>query len=112
LGYDQAMRWTQVPAGAWRTPQELVEEGFRRGRVAMLNEARDGLTRCVRTGRVGRQILPGACDGCSAPAVEALGHHFAALVAELVAILERDGGTAGMLREEAAPLACWPGWTP
>ena len=23
------MRWTEVPAAAWRTPQELVEEGFR-----------------------------------------------------------------------------------
>jgi hypothetical protein len=59
-GYDQAMRWTEVPATAWRTPQELVHEGFRRGRVVMLNEAHDGLTRCVRTRRVGRQILPGA----------------------------------------------------
>jgi hypothetical protein len=52
------MRWTEVPAAAWRTPQELVQEGFRRSRVVMLNEAHDGLTRCVRTRRVGRQILP------------------------------------------------------
>src|SRR4029453_4583096 len=54
------MRWTEVPAVAWRTPQELVQEGFRRGRVVMLNEAHDGLTRCVRTRRVGRQVLPTA----------------------------------------------------
>src|SRR4029450_12643580 len=54
------MRWTEVPAVAWRTPQELVQEGFRRGRVVMLNEAHDGLTRCVRTRRVGRQVLPSA----------------------------------------------------
>jgi hypothetical protein len=54
------MRWTEVPAAAWRTPQELVEEGFRRSRVVMLNEAHDGLTRCVRTRQLGRQILPSA----------------------------------------------------
>jgi hypothetical protein len=33
----------------------------------------------------------------------------AALVAELAPILDRDGGTAGPLREEAGPLSCWPG---
>jgi hypothetical protein len=54
------MRWMEVPAAAWRTPQELVQEGFRRGRVVMLNEAHDGLTRCVRTRQLGRQILPTA----------------------------------------------------
>ncbi len=58
--YDRIMRWTEVPAAAWRTRQELVQEGFRRSRVVMLNEAHDGLTRCVRTRRVGRQILPSA----------------------------------------------------
>jgi hypothetical protein len=35
-----------------------VQEGFGRGRVVMLNEAHDGLKRCVRTRRVGRQVLP------------------------------------------------------
>jgi hypothetical protein len=54
------MRWTKVPAAAWRTPQELVQEGFRRSRVVMLNEAHDGLERWVRTRRVGRRILPSA----------------------------------------------------
>jgi hypothetical protein len=54
------MRWTEVPEAAWRTPQELVEEGFRRGRVVMLNEAHHGLTRCVRTRQLGRQLLPSA----------------------------------------------------
>jgi erythromycin esterase-like protein len=54
------MRWTEVPAAAWRTPQELVEEGFRRRRVVMLNEAHHGLTRCVRTRQLGRQLLPSA----------------------------------------------------
>jgi hypothetical protein len=59
-GYDRAMRWTEVPAAAWRTPQGLVQEGFRRSRVVMLNGAHDGLLRCVRTRRVGRQVLPSA----------------------------------------------------
>jgi hypothetical protein len=72
-GYDQAMRWTEVPAAAWRTPQELVQEGFRRSRVVMLNEAHDGLTRCVRTRQLGRQILPGAhAMGARHLAMEAL----------------------------------------
>ena len=31
----------------------------------------------------------------------------AALVAELAPILDRYGGTAGLLVEEAGPLACW-----
>jgi hypothetical protein len=240
------MRWTEVPAAAWRTPQELVQEGFGSGRVVMLNEAHDGLTRCVRTRRVGRQILPtahtkgvrhlamealrpgdaeaanetrrppAAADGylaqpdmreliqaalalgwtlwpyeadldhapaalvdqglmsqaftnwreaeqahnlatvlaglaagdrlqvwcgnshaskAASPDWPPMGHHFAALVAEgafvidqtvtvafagleqqhaalvaeLAPILDRYGGTAGLLREEAGPLSCWPG---
>jgi hypothetical protein len=240
------MRWTEVPAAAWRTPQQLVQEGFRRSRVVMLNEAHDGLTRCVRTRQLGRQILPSAhamgarhlamealqpgdaeaantsrrlldaadgylaqpdmaaliqaalalgwtlwayeadIDHASAASVEQglgslvftnwrdaeqarnlaavlaglapsdrllvwcgnghaskaaspdwtpMGHHFAALVqeeafvidqavtvafagleqrqaarvAELAPILDRYGGTAGLLREDAGPLSCWPG---
>jgi hypothetical protein len=54
------MRWMEVPATAWRTPQELVQEGFRRSRIVMLNEAHDGLRRCVRTRQLGRQVLPSA----------------------------------------------------
>jgi hypothetical protein len=244
--YDRTMRWTEVPAAAWRTPQDLVQEGFRRSRVVMLNEAHDGLTRCVRTRRLGRQILPSAhamgvrhlamealqpgdaeaanttrrpphaADGylaqpdmgeliqaalelgwtlwpyeadidhapaaivrqglgsqaftnwrdaeqarnlaavlaglaasdrllvwcgnshaskAASPDWTPMGHHFtalaaeeafvidqtvavafagleqqqAALVAELAPILDRYGGTAGLLREDAGPLSCWPG---
>lgn len=33
----------------------------------------------------------------------------AALVAELAPILDRYGSTAGLLREDAGPLSCWPG---
>jgi hypothetical protein len=71
--YDRTMRWTEVPAAAWRTPQQLVEEGFRRSRVVMLNEAHDGLTRCVRTRQLGRQLLPSAhAMGARHLAMEAL----------------------------------------
>jgi hypothetical protein len=245
-GYDRAMRWTEVPAAAWRTPQELVQEGFRRSRVVMLNEAHNGRTRCIRTRQLGRQLLPSAhamgvrhlamealqpgdaeaanttrrppdaaggylaqpdmreliqtalalgwtlwryeADIAHAPAAlveqgfmsqaftnwreleqarnlatvfaglpandrllvwcgnshasrltgddwTSMGHHFAALVAEeafvidqtvtvafpgleqrqaarvaeLAPVLDRYGGTAGLLVEEAGPLACWPG---
>jgi hypothetical protein len=67
------MRWTEVPAAAWRTPQELVQEGFRRRRVVMLNEAHDGLRRCVRTRQLGRQVLPSAHErGVRHLAMEAL----------------------------------------
>jgi hypothetical protein len=72
-GYDRAMRWTEVPAAAWRTPQELVQEGFRRSRVVMLNEAHNGLARCVRTRQLGRQLLPSAhAMGARHLAMEAL----------------------------------------
>jgi len=33
----------------------------------------------------------------------------AALVAGLAPILDRYRGTAGLLREDAGPLSCWPG---
>ena len=44
-GYDLAMRWTKVPAAAWPTPHELVQEGLRHHRVVMLNQTHDELTR-------------------------------------------------------------------
>jgi ATP-dependent Clp protease ATP-binding subunit ClpC len=36
----------------------------------------------------------------------------AAPIAELAQVLNRYGGTAGLLREEAGPLSCWRAWTP
>ncbi len=41
----------------WRTPEELVEIGFRRSRVVMMNEAHDGMMRSLRTRKIGRRIL-------------------------------------------------------
>jgi hypothetical protein len=44
----------------WRAPEELVEIGFNRSRVVMMNEAHNGDLRCVRTRAIGRQVLPTA----------------------------------------------------
>jgi hypothetical protein len=42
----------------WRTPEELVEIGFSRSRVVLMNEAHNGWLRCVRTREIGERILP------------------------------------------------------
>ena len=44
----------------WRTPEELVEIGFQRSSVVMMNEAHNGLKRCIRTRQIGQRILPTA----------------------------------------------------
>lgn len=44
----------------WRSPEELVEIGFKRSRVVMMNEAHSGLQRCIRTRKIGQMILPTA----------------------------------------------------
>ncbi|HLI09750.1 MAG TPA: hypothetical protein VKV40_24525 [Ktedonobacteraceae bacterium] len=40
------------------TPEELVEIGFSRSRVVMMNEAHNGETRCIRTRQIGLRLLP------------------------------------------------------
>lgn len=56
-----------------RTPEDLVEIGFGRSRVVMMNEAHDGWRRCVRTREVGVRILPVAYGaGARHLAMEAL----------------------------------------
>jgi hypothetical protein len=42
----------------WRTPEDLVRLGFERSRLVLMNEAHNGLLRCVRTREIGRRILP------------------------------------------------------
>jgi hypothetical protein len=67
-------RWPKVDEVDWRSAADLVEEGFRRSRVVMMNEAVSGLRRCVRTRRVGTRVLPVArAAGARVLAVEALG---------------------------------------
>ena len=63
-----------VNAVDWMTPEELLEEGFRRSRVVMINEAHDGMLRCIRTREIGLRLLPTAHQlGVRALAMEAFG---------------------------------------
>lgn len=60
------------------SPADLVTLGLERSRVLMINEAHDGLRRCIRTRRVGRSILPVAHQlGVRHLAMEALYPGFA-----------------------------------
>ena len=47
----------------WRSPEELVEIGLSRSRVLMVNEAHDGLKRCIRTRNIGTRMIP-SVSGC------------------------------------------------
>lgn len=62
----------------WHTPEEIIEIGFQRSRIMMMNEAHDGLKRCIRTRQVGQRILPTAHSyGARHLAMEALRIKFA-----------------------------------
>jgi hypothetical protein len=57
----------------WYTPEQLIQVGLERSRVVMMNEAHNGWMRCVRTRKVGKQILPTAyAAGVRYLAMEAL----------------------------------------
>ncbi len=57
----------------WRTPEAIVEVGFRRSRVVMMNEAHDGDLRCIRTRLIGqRALVPAHQAGVRHLAMEAL----------------------------------------
>ena len=63
----------------WRSPEELVEIGLSRSRVLMVNEAHDGLKRCIRTRTIGtRMVEPAHAAGVRHLAMEALTPDFAA----------------------------------
>jgi hypothetical protein len=58
----------------WMTPEDILEVAFARSRVVMINEAHNGLLRCVRTREIGRRLLPVAHRlGVRHLAMEALG---------------------------------------
>jgi hypothetical protein len=64
---------TEASSIRWRSPEELIEIGFSRSRLLMMNEAHNGWLRCVRTRRIGTTILPVAHDaGVRHLAMEAL----------------------------------------
>lgn len=50
----------QTQNQTWRSPEEIIEIGFQRSRVVMMNEAHSGLQRCIRTRQIGQRILPTA----------------------------------------------------
>lgn len=43
-----------------RSVEDLIEIGFSRSRVVMINEAHSGMKRCIRTRQIGLRILPRA----------------------------------------------------
>ncbi len=62
----------------WRSPEELVEIGFARSRVVMMNELHNNLKRSVRTRVLGKRVLPTAhAAGVRHLAMEALTPEFA-----------------------------------
>ena len=62
-----------LQARPWRSVEELVEIGFQRSRVVMMNEAHAGDLRCIRTRVIGQRILSAAYKmGASYLAMEAL----------------------------------------
>jgi hypothetical protein len=62
----------------WRSPEEIVEIGFQRSHVVMMNEAHNDLRRCIRTRQIGQRILPVAHRvGVRHLAMEALNLEFA-----------------------------------
>ncbi|HXQ35527.1 MAG TPA: hypothetical protein VN843_16030, partial [Anaerolineales bacterium] len=63
----------------WRSPEEIVEIAFQRSSVVMINEAHNGMRRCIRTRQIGQRILPVAHQsGVRHLAMEALFPTFAA----------------------------------
>ncbi len=60
-------------ARPWRSVEELIEIGFQRSRVVMMNEAHAGDLRCIRTRVIGQRVLPTAYKmGARYLAMEAL----------------------------------------
>jgi hypothetical protein len=51
---------TRDHAHPWRTVEELIEIGYQRSRVVMMNECHAGWFRCIRTRRIGQRLLPTA----------------------------------------------------
>ena len=61
------------PETIWRSPEAIVEIGFQRSQVVMMNEAHSDLKRCIRTRQIGKRILPVAHQaGVRHLAIEAL----------------------------------------
>jgi len=76
----------------WRSPEEIVEIGFQRSRVVMMNEAHSEIKRCIRTRQIGKRILPVAYQaGVRHLAMEALQVPFIAESSNASRIAPDDG---------------------
>jgi hypothetical protein len=77
----------------WRSPEEIVEIGFQRSQVVMMNEAHSGWKRCIRTRQIGRRILAVAHQaGARHLAMEALFPEFAEQCNKTRHLLEGEFG--------------------
>jgi hypothetical protein len=77
----------------WRSPEEIVEIGFQRSSVVMINEAHSGFLRCIRTRKIGKRILPVAHQaGVRHLAMEALFPQFAEQSNTTRLLMEIDSG--------------------
>ncbi|HEV2059339.1 MAG TPA: hypothetical protein VGR11_08270 [Solirubrobacteraceae bacterium] len=104
----------EVPSVRWRSPEEIVEIGFERSRVVMMNEAHNGLRRCVRTRDVGRRVIPIADRaGVRHVAMEALNPSFAeeANRRRVVPQAKSDGYLAQPEMRDFIKTALACGWT-
>ena len=77
----------------WRSPEEIVEIGFQRASVVMMNEAHSSFQRCIRTRQIGKRILPVAHQaGVRHLAMEALFPQFAEESNRTRLLMEIDSG--------------------
>lgn len=90
--------WREVQRTAWMSVEGLVENGFSRARVVMVNDTRGWMSRCRRGRAIGRRVLAAAHGGgCRDLAVEALD---ATVAAELSAARVVPAASGGVLAED------------
>jgi hypothetical protein len=83
-----------VSSGSWMSVEDLTRLAFHRSRIVMVNEAHDGLTRCVRTRQVGIHVIKTA-------------HELGVRRLAMEALPRPPDGTAGPIRQ--AVSVAWPG---
>jgi len=97
----------------WRSVEELTRWGFARSPVVMVNEAHDGLARCVRTRKVGGRIVRAAHEvGVRRLAMEALPWPGDGSAGPIRALPQVEGGYLGQPDMQELILAALDlGWT-
>jgi hypothetical protein len=97
----------------WRSPEEIVEIGFQRAPVVMMNEAHSGWKRCIRTRQIGKRILSVAHKaGVRYLAMEALFPDFANFSNQTRQLMNGDFGYLSQPEmKEFMQAALDLGWT-